>query len=229
MAIFMDLKGTSQSIFQLGKGGPKLKNSAGVFEARNAADSAYVDLTAAILKAASDSIELNSDAAGAGADWKMTLARPASGMTAAVTYTLPATPTNGYVLSTDGSGNLSWVPQTSVPGGGSFMESTSFAFGDSSPISMFTLPANAVIERIQVILDTPFDDAAATVSIAGTTSARTYMGTAESDLAGSARDVYQVSPGYTATVATDVLQATLSAGTSSAGAGRILVFYGIPS
>lgn len=227
MAVFMDLKGTSQSTFQLGKGGPKLKNSAGVFEARNAADSSYVDLVAAILKAASDSIELNSDAAGSGADWKMTLARPASGMTAAVTYTLPAAPVNGYVLSTDGSGGLSWVAPASTANASS-ADSTSFVFTDSSPISLFTLPANAIIDKIQIIIDTQFDDAA-TITVQGVTSSRTYALAAESDLQGSARDVFEIHPGYEATVASDVLQATLTPGSSTAGAGRVVVYYVIPT
>lgn len=229
MAVFMDLKGTSQSTLQIGKGGPKVKNNSGILEARNAADTSYVDIVGAILKAASDSIQLNSDAAGSGADWVMTLARPASGMTGAVTYTLPAAPTNGYVLSTDASGNLSWVAQTSVPSNGSAMDSTSFTFGSSSPISLFTLPANAIIERIQIIIDTPFDDAAATIQVDGTTSSRTYATTSQSALDASARDVFEIHPGYQATVATDVLQATLSAGTSTAGAGRIVVYYGNPT
>lgn len=227
MAVFMDIKGTSQSTFQLGKGGPKLKNSAGIFQARNAADSAFVDIVGAILKAASDSIQLNSDATSAGADWVMTLARPASGMTAAVTYTLPAAPVNGYVLSTDGSGGLSWVAPASTANASS-ADSTSFVFSDSSPISLFTLPANAIIDRIQIIIDTPFDDAA-TITVQGTTSSRTYALAVESDLQGSARDVYTVHPGFEATVASDVLQATLTPASATAGAGRVVVYYVIPT
>ena len=227
MAVFMDIKGTSQSTFQLGKGGPKLKNSAGIFQARNAADSAFVDIVGAILKAASDSIQLNSDATSAGADWVMTLARPASGMTAAVTYTLPAAPVNGYVLSTDGSGGLSWVAPASTANASS-ADSTSFVFSDSSPISLFTLPANAIIDRIQIIIDTPFDDAA-TITVQGTTSSRTYALAVESDLEGSARDVYTVHPGFDATVASDVLEATLTPASATAGAGRVVVYYVIPT
>jgi hypothetical protein len=227
MAVFMDLKGTSQLLFQLGKGGPKLKNASGLFEARNAADSAYVDLTAAILKAASDSIELNSDAAGSGADWKMTLARPASGMTAAVTYTLPAAPVNGYVLSTDGSGALSWVAPASTSNSAT-ADSTTVLFTDSSPVSLFTLPANALIDRIQIIIDTPFDDAA-TITVQGVTSSRNYALAGESDLQGAARDVFQVHPGFTPDVASDVLQATLTPGSSTQGECRVVVYYVIPS
>ena len=38
-----------------------------------------------------------------------TLIRSAEALASDVTYTLPAAPTNGYVLSTNGSGDLSWV------------------------------------------------------------------------------------------------------------------------
>ena len=42
-----------------------------------------------------------------------TLLRSAAALASDVTYTLPAAPTNGFVLSTNGSGDLSWV----APGG----------------------------------------------------------------------------------------------------------------
>lgn len=116
MAVFMDIKGTSQQTFQIQKGGARLKNASGVMQIRNATDSDYADLVAKILKASGNSLELNTAAAGSGDDWKMTLARPSSGMTAAVTYTLPASPINGNVLSTDASGNLSWVAPASTAG-----------------------------------------------------------------------------------------------------------------
>lgn len=230
MAIFMDLKGTSQSTFQLGKGGPKLKNNSGVFEARNAADSSYVDLVASVLKAASDSIQLNSDAAGAGADWVMTLARPASGMTGAVTYTLPAAPTNGYVLQTDGSGNLSWVaPSTPAASNIVLTDSTTIGFGASSPVSLFTLPANAVVHKVQVIVDTPYTDAAATLDVGISGTPAKYQANAQNDLAGTAKDVYESTPGEQPVGTTEALIGTLSAGTSSAGSVRVIVHYSNPA
>ncbi len=42
-----------------------------------------------------------------------TLLRSAAALASDVTYTLPAAPTNGFILSTNGSGDLSWV----APGG----------------------------------------------------------------------------------------------------------------
>lgn len=47
MSVLSKLAGTLQTAFQIGKTGPKIKNNAGVIEARNAADSAYVNVKAA--------------------------------------------------------------------------------------------------------------------------------------------------------------------------------------
>ena len=41
MGRIVDIIGTSLSKFQLGIGGPNLKNNSGIVESRNAADSAY--------------------------------------------------------------------------------------------------------------------------------------------------------------------------------------------
>jgi hypothetical protein len=41
MSLWSKLRGTYETIFQIGKGGPNLKNATGVIEARNAADGAY--------------------------------------------------------------------------------------------------------------------------------------------------------------------------------------------
>jgi hypothetical protein len=44
MASFFDLKGTAQSSFKIGKGGPIIKNNSSVLQLRNTNDSAYVSL-----------------------------------------------------------------------------------------------------------------------------------------------------------------------------------------
>lgn len=41
MGFFSKIRGTFETIFQLGKGGPQLKNSAGVIEGRDPSDAAY--------------------------------------------------------------------------------------------------------------------------------------------------------------------------------------------
>lgn len=144
MAIFGDYKGTSQQSFQIQKGGVRVKNAAGVMQIRNASDTDFADMVAKILKASGNSLELNSQAAGAGADWKMSLARPATGMSGHVTYTLPAVPQNGKVLSTDASGNLVWVDQTSVSGQAGFVESEQL----TAEVSKILVPAGSAGQKI---------------------------------------------------------------------------------
>ena len=46
MSIFQKIKGTIESVWQIGLGGPLFKDNSGVLEARNAADSDYVRLKA---------------------------------------------------------------------------------------------------------------------------------------------------------------------------------------
>jgi hypothetical protein len=41
MSVFSKIRGTIETIFQIGLGGPQLKNSSGVVEARNSSDAAY--------------------------------------------------------------------------------------------------------------------------------------------------------------------------------------------
>ena len=227
MASFQDIKGTSQQTFQIQKGGAKFRNNSGVLEARNSANSAYADFVALILRSAGDSIVLNDDAAGSGADWKMTFARPASGMSAAITYTFPAAPTNGYVLSTDGSGNLTWVAPSSTSGAGQ-VDSTALVFGSSSPVAMFTLPANAAVMRVNVIVDTAFDGTP-TLEIGITGTLGKYMATTENDLTSGNGDRWVSTPNSIPSGSTESLIATYVAGGASVGAARMLVEYSIPS
>jgi hypothetical protein len=42
MSFFSKIRGTVESLFQIGKGGPQLKNNAGAVEVRNAGDAAFV-------------------------------------------------------------------------------------------------------------------------------------------------------------------------------------------
>lgn len=399
MAVIMDIRGTSQQSFQLQKGGARIRNNSGVIETRNAADSAYADIVAQILKANSNELQLNSNAAGAGADWRMSILRPTTGMTGHVNYTMPAAPINGNVLQTDASGNLSWVaaaaaganttlsnlgatalnasliPDTqltrdlgasglefanlyvdSIYGSGycgakvidvnagtlldstgvitvnfsarrlvssanevalewdgvftadedivvravdpsgtplpraiSFLDdgdtntnrvrvrapadvtggvvdfvlpptegsngqvlstdgngnttwvnqtasaatntvqtdSTSFAFGASSPISLFSLPANAVVHKVEVIVDTAFDGAPTLeIGIAGDTDK--YMTSAQNDLTSGAGDRWTSNPNNIPVGGAESLIGTYAAGGATVGAGRIIVHYSNP-
>jgi hypothetical protein len=226
MSVWNKLIGTQAGQFILGLTGVRLKNSSGNLVVRNNADSADADVTANEFKASGNTgLVINSDSAGTGADWKISLARPTTGMTADWTLTLPATagsPTQ--VLQTDGSGNTVWVDSAS--GATDITDTTSFAFGSGSTVSMFTLPANAVILTTSVIVDTAFDGTPTlSVGIAG--NASKYVGSGDSLL--SLTDRFDVLNQNPAVGTTEALQIAYSAGGATVGAGRVLVSYSIPS
>jgi hypothetical protein len=201
MAVFMDIKGTSQQTFQIQKGGARIKNASGVIQIRNAADGAYADLVAQILKAAGNSLELNTAAAGAGADWKMTIARPASGMTAAVTYTLPAAPVNGYVLATDASGNLSWVSPGSTAGKADLNRATQ-GFADTSKTIVAGVSGQQIFLHTLVGRITAAFDIDPLLTVGDTTNPSSVIAATQYDLSEmSVGDVISVPFGGSLTVA----------------------------
>jgi hypothetical protein len=226
MSVWNKLIGTQAGQFILGLTGVRLKNSSGNLVVRNNADSADADVTANEFKASGNTgLVINSDSAGTGADWKISVARPTAGMTADWTLTLPATagsPTQ--VLQTDGSGNTVWVDSAS--GATDITDTTSFAFGSGSTVSMFTLPANAVILTTSVIVDTAFDGTPTlSVGIAG--NASKYVGSGDSLL--SLTDRFDVLNQNAAVGTSEALQLSYSAGGSTVGTGRVLVSYSIPA
>ena len=227
-SIWQDLIGTTKAFFRIGFTGPRLKNSSGNLLIRNAGDSADVEATMLKLNISGNALDINSDAAGSGADWKYTLQRPSSGMSAAVTLTLPVDDGSpDQVLKTDGSGALSWTSAASTEADDK-IDTTTLAFDSTSPVAMFTLPANAIIEKIQVIIDTAFDGTpSASVGISGTVSK--YLASTDIDLTQAAGTVFEIHPGVAAPGGTEALIITYAAGSATAGSARFLVFYAIPS
>lgn len=230
MGLFADLLGTTKAFFQIEIGGVKLGNNAGNLTVKdNAGDDSDVTVKKAFLSG--DEIEINSDAAGSGADWKMKLKRPAVGMTEAVDFTLP--PTHGtpnQILKTDGAGNLDFVTGVEVSTQNVSVDATVLAFDTSSPVAMFNLPVGAVVELVRVILDTAFNGTAPTLSIgiAGTVSK--YMATTQVNLKGTAKDIYESKPAEAAIVGSpEAVIVTYVADVSTAGAARIEVHYSIPT
>lgn len=222
MGIFQDLLGTLRATFKIGgTTGVVLKNSSGNLLVRNTGDSADAAVTTSKLNMSGDALDINSDAAAAGADWKYTLQRPASGMTAAVVLTLP--PDDGspsQVLQTDGSGNLTWVSAGSTANAEK-MDTTNLAFGTASPLSLFSTAAADILSKVQVVVDTPFNGTPSlSVGVTGTTSK--YLSTTDVDLTAAAGTVFEVHPGLPA-AGVEALIATYTAGGASAGAARILV------
>lgn len=227
MGIWNDAFGTLGAYFKLGIAGVRLKNSSGNLLVRNTGDSADAAITASKVSVSGEIFELNSDAAGSGADWKLTLQRPTSGMTAAVVLTLPVDDgTSGQVLQTDGSGALSWA-SAGVTALAEKVDTTTLAFNTSSPLTLFTTGAADVINEVRIIIDTAFDGTpSVSIGISGTVSK--YMGATDVDLAAAAGTVFVVHPGKAAQGA-EALIATYSAGSASAGSARMEIVYDTPA
>jgi hypothetical protein len=227
MGMWSDLFGTTKGFFKIGFSGVRLKDSSGNLLVRNTGDTADSAITASKVNMSGDVLDINSDAAGTGADWKYTLQRPSSGMTAAVVLTLPVDDgTPNQVLQTDGSGALSWANAGSTASSDK-MDTTSLAFGTASPLALFSTGAGDVIDEIEVIIDTAFNGTPSlSVGITGTTSK--YASTGDIDLTQAAGTVIQLHPGLAAQGAESLI-ATYAAGGASAGAARIIVHYGTPA
>jgi len=233
MSLWMDLVGTTKSFLRLGLTGVRLKNNAGNLIVRNAGDTVDAAVTASKLNVSGDVLDINSDAAGAGADWKYTLQRPATGMTEDVTLTLP--PTDGspnQVLKTDGSGALSWADAGGTASALK-VDSTPLAFDSTATIAMFNVADGTVIQKVEVIVDTPFDGSGPTASLSvGTAgSASKYLGATDVDLTATAKTLFINHPGEPAVTGggEDLQIAFTQAGGGSAGAARVQVHYSTPS
>jgi hypothetical protein len=110
--------------------------------------------------------------------------------------------------------------------GKSTKDTTTLAFGSSSPLSLFTLPANAVIASIRIIVDTAFNGTPSlSIGITGTTSK--YVASTQVDL--TVARSYEIYPDLVAAGSTEALIATYAASGASSGSARILVDYSIPS
>jgi hypothetical protein len=232
--VWEDLIGTSLGKLELGIGGPFVKNDSGTVASRNAADSAYAAMHAALFATFGNDFELNTGAAGSGADWKFTFRRPSSGMTGAVVLVMPPdvapTPNQALTVASVSSGVITLQWSTVAAGTDKLVvDTTSLVFGSTSPVTMFTLPQNAIVEWVEVIVDTAFDGSPSlSAGISGTTAK--FMPSTALDLTAAAKTRFKYHPNEPAdSGGTEAIIATYSAGGASVGAARILVAYVIPS
>jgi len=232
MSKYSDLLGTLQSKFRIGLGGPQVKDNSGTIEARNAADSAYAQMRMLLAAITGDDVVINEQASASGASWTYTLRRPSTGMTHALIVVMPSgDPAPGQALTVASfAGDVITLEWSTVAGGADklVVDTTTLAFGDTSPKSMFTLPASNVVVSVQVVIDTPFDGTPSlSVGISGQTSK--YLASTQVDLTAAAGTVFDVSPGLPAPGGSEALIATYAAGGAAAGSARILVSYVQPS
>ena len=229
MGTYTDLKGTTAASLQIEKSGVKLKNNAAALEVMAADGTTPAPITGSVLNATGANVVINSDATETSADWKFTLTAPAAGMTANVELILPIDDgTHAQVLQTDGSGALSWASAGTTEMCRK-QDTTTLAFDTATPLTLFTLPANAIVNEVKVVIDTAFTGTAPTLSagIAGTVSK--YLSAIQVDLQGTAKDIYIANPGEVAVGTTESLIATYAADTADAGSARIIVDYSVPA
>lgn len=225
MSKFLDFIGTSANSFKIAIGGVLLKNSSGNLLVRSTGDSADAQITASKLNNTGSTIDI-------GTTNVLTVSKNSS-QSGALTIIYPAAKaTDGQVLAQK-AGTASGVIEFEFVSSASTAacvttDTTSLAFGTTSPLSLFTLPANAVVEAVRIIIDTAFNGTPSlSIGISGTTSK--YVAASQVDLTAAATTVFEIYPGRAAVGSTEALIATYSAGSASAGAARIEVDYVVPT
>jgi hypothetical protein len=230
MALFDDLKGTSNPRFQISKGGVQLANLTQGLRVRNAADTADSPITASIVNVSGLDLLLNSDAAGAGADWLYTLRVPATGMTGPVIFQFPTTDgTAGQILSTDGNGVTDWISVGSTADKLSVNE-TALLFSSGATTAAFTLPAFALNRLVEVDILVPFSGGTGpslSVGIAGNVSK--YMASNQVDLTSPAGDSWRTHPRLAAQPTPENIILTYAANGATAGSAQVIISYVVPA
>jgi hypothetical protein len=129
----------------------------------------------------------------------------------------------GEVLSTDGTGVLSWIP---FPSMATYMNTVSgaFTFAGGTAFSI-SLPSGAVVDEVIVIVDSVFDGAP-TVEVGVSGNTGKYVATTDTDL--TSVDRYEFPQSYLPTVA-ETVDVKVTNGGATVGAGRVLVHYSIPA
>ena len=213
----MKLVGTQVGYFILGLAGVRLKGDTGELQARTNADDGYAP-------AAVEHLALHNNTA----DERILLKAP-DDLADPLELILPGTTGSpGAVLQTDGDGNLSWVTS-----GGSTdrlwsVDSTPLEFGSTAVVPMFALPANAVIDKIDIIVDIAFTGTAPQMSVGvNGGSASKYVIAADVDLKKVGR--YTVLNTEVPVVVSESLEISYVPSGAAAGAARILVTSAIPT
>lgn len=212
MGIIGDLLGTFSDYLKIGKGGVRLTNASGVLNVENAGGTAKVS-------AGVHTINLH----GANATYKATLTA-ASGLGADVDFVLPDNDgSNGQVIVTDGSGNLSFADSTV---NGELVQEESFTEATSSPATIFTPPANAVITRVQIEISAAGAGSSPLASVGISGDEDRDMDEDHSDLL--TVGVYEVTP-MTAVGGSPAAVILTLTPDSQSFTGKVRVWYAVPA
>lgn len=231
--MWQKLLGTVNSYLRIGGAGPRLVASGANLVVKNSAGTANAEVTADKVNVSGTDIVLNSDADGT-TDFSLTLAQNEVATESLRVVFPPGKGTDGQVLAqkaSTGSGvvEFEWVSSASTESCIK-ADKTSLAYNSSSPVTAFTLPANAVINEVKVVVSTAFDGSgpspSVTLGVSGNTAK--YLAASESLLGETG--TYVVNPNLAANGSAENLILTFVAGGSAtAGDAIVTVEYSIPS
>lgn len=217
MGLWEDFFGTTSIFFRIGKGGPGFKNNSGAMEVRNNADTAYSSLRVNQVEIESNGNIMTMDAV--------------ANLAANTIVRFPGKSTDGFGLFQKAgtpAGELEFELK-SVPTSTDkvSVDTTDLAFGSGASVALFQLPANAVVDNVAVVIDTPFNNTPSlTVGVSGTPAK--YMTSQQVDLTSPATTIWRANPGILPNASAENLIATFSAGGATVGAARILVKSVVP-
>lgn len=222
-----DFAGILGSFIRIGFTGPRLSDNSGVLEVKTADGSAFAEAKASKITVSGSDIVLDS------ADDALTISNNTSQSGALQIILPPAKSTDNYVLRQK-SGTGSGIVELEFAAAGDTsacvkVDTTNIVFGDTGAVTLFTLPANAVVHAVRLILDTAFDGTSPTVAVGISGTTGKYMASSQNNLQGSDGDLFETHPTHAASGSTEALIATVSNGSATAGAARVEVSYSIPA
>ena len=145
---------------------------------------------------------------------------PTSGTSVMETYVLPtgtAKKGDNGTLGAGDAGNTAVCEK---------VDTTTVAFGATSPVAAFTRPANSVVTMVEVDVDTAFDGTAPSLSVGIAGSTAKYMPATALDL--KTADIFEYTPGLPAEAASEDIIITFNGDSSTQGSARVQVYYAIP-
>lgn len=126
------------------------------------------------------------------------------------TLTIQVRDTSGFVLQTL---DLAAV-NTTEP---------NFAFGDASPASLGTVPANKIVESVELFITEAFDGSGATLTVGDVADPDGLMNAGQNNPAEVG--AYSVAPGLTYGVDTEIFLTINPGSGATTGSGTVIVTY----
>lgn len=166
-----------------------------------------------------DLLTLNQDAAGSGADWRYGLQRPATGMTAHQTVTLP--PNQGQAeqaIVGDGAG--AWQFASVIRN-----RTVTLNFNSASTVAWFTLLAGDYLRLIEVLIVTAFNGTTPLLSIGISGNTGKYGGSSTNDLKATAGSLFRLPNRQNAPGSDEPLILSYTADSSSVGQAIVIAHY----